>query len=104
MSRDPLARWRRVASYWPAGHHRHALDPSVRYGVWLAAEARAWALALEQAGAVVEIGPPIVGEPYRDEDGRWWAVEADGSQQRLMSGPEGLPWAAPGKRLGVRGG
>jgi hypothetical protein len=103
MSRDPLARWRRVASYWPPGHHRHALDPNVSVGVWPAAEARTWALALEYAGAVVEIGPPIPDEPIC-EDGVWVALGLDGTRQRLLIGADGLPWSAPGKRLGVRGG
>jgi signal transduction histidine kinase len=62
-------------------------------------EGRARALGLEQAGAVVEVGPPRPGEPYTDGE-RWWTLTPAGQVQGLLCPPVRGP-APAGARMGA---
>lgn len=89
----------RVAHHYPPRHHRHRAGAAVVIEVWPVAEGRARALALEQAGAVVEVGPPRPGEPFTDGE-RWWTVTAQGQVQGLLCAPVRGP-APAGARMGA---
>ena len=76
----------RVAHTYPRGHYRHRDGAGPHVEVWPAAEARARALGLEQAGALVTVGPPVPGEPYTDGE-RWWTLTETGQRVWMWRGP-----------------
>jgi hypothetical protein len=80
----------RVAHTYPRGHYRHRGGAGVQVEVWPEAEARARALGLEQAGAEVTVGPPIVGEHYWDGTA-WWMLTETGQRVWVWRRPEPEP-------------